>query len=92
MREFIAKKTGRIVTFKRVNGRGLEITIVFVQQTKSLSAAKITENAPHDLIAEQAVLLFLNCLSNFVLNVILMTGARQGVIGGGIFTTPIRFF
>ena len=41
---------------------------------------------PHDPIAEQAVLLFLNCLSNFVLNVILMTGARQGVyLSGGFY-------
>jgi len=95
LREFIAEKTGRIVTFEEVlSGRGLEIIYRFcAADKKSLSAAEITENAPHDPIAEQAVLLFINCLSNFVLNVILMTGARQGVyLSGGILPHLSGFF
>lgn len=93
--QFVMDETGRTVSFEDLlSGRGLERSYRFcVPSAPPLSAADITAQAADNPAAKQAVLLFLNCLSNFVLTAVMMTGARQGVyLSGGIIPRLLPFF
>ena len=93
--QFVMGETGRTVSFEDIlSGRGLERAYRFcTPSAPALSAAEITAHAADDPGARQAVFLFLNCLSNFVLTAIMMTGARQGVyLSGGIIPRLLPFF
>ncbi len=92
---FIAGKTGRTVSFEDVlSGRGLERSYhYFAGDRAPLSAADIIAQADDNQHAKQAVNLFLNCLSNFVLHAVMMVGARQGVyLSGGIIPRLLPYF
>ena len=93
--EFVMVETGRTVSFEDVvSGRGLERAYRFCNSSApALSAADITAHAETNTEARQAIILFLNCLSNFVLTAVMMTGARQGVyLSGGIVPRLLPFF
>ena len=93
--QFVMGETGRTVSFEDVlSGRGLERAYRFcTPSAPALSAADITAHAETNTEARQAIILFLNCLSNFVLTAVLMTGARQGVyLSGGIVPRLLPFF
>ena len=93
--QFVMDKTGRTVSFEDVlSGRGLEQAYRFcAPSAPALSAADITGLAADNPGAREAIFLFLNCLSNFVLTAIMMTGARQGVyLSGGIIPRLLPFF
>ena len=93
--QFIASETVRTVSFEDVlSGRGLERAYrYFAGDRQPLSAADITGQASDNPLARQAVNLFLNCLSNFVLHAVMMVGARQGVyLSGGIIPRLLPFF
>ena len=93
--QFVMGKTGRTVSFEDVlSGRGLERAYRFcTPSAPALSAADITAHAETNTEARQAIILFLNCLSNFVLTAVMMTGARQGVyLSGGIVPRLLPFF
>ena len=93
--QFIARETGRTVSFEDVlSGRGLERAYrYFAGDRQPVSAADITAQASDNPLARQAVNLFLNCLSNFVLHAVMMVGARQGVyLSGGIVPRLLPYF
>ena len=93
--QFFMGETGRTVSFEDVlSGRGLERAYRFcTPSAPALSAADITAHAETNTEARQAIILFLNCLSNFVLTAVMMTGARQGVyLSGGIVPRLLPFF
>ena len=93
--QFVMDETGRTVSFEDIlSGRGLERAYRFcTPSAPALSAADITAHAADNPTAKQAIFLFLNCLSNFVLTAIMMTGARQGVyLSGGIIPRLLPFF
>ena len=93
--QFFMSETGRTMSFEDVlSGRGLERAYRFcTPSAPALSAADITTNAENNTEARQAIILFLNCLSNFVLTALMMTGARQGVyLSGGIVPRLLPFF
>ena len=93
--QFIAGETGRTVSFEDVlSGRGLERAYrYYASKSQPLSAADITAQASDNPLARQAIILFLNSLSNFVLHVVMMVGARQGVyLSGGIIPRLLPYF
>ena len=83
---FLRKKE-EVVSFETcLSGRGLEYLYQFLAENQpALTAKQIAESADTNQHAQEAILLFFNILANFIVNGILITGARQGVyISGGI--------